>query len=322
VPIKALETVFQGVRLHISVAALVTSTLATLSASHLLAEAAAKLALTAVATSAAEGALVGSNRRVYPISILALPLLTLLYYSVALPRLVPLDLVLLPAMSPALGLCLAPGSYLPRRPLIPLLSLFSACYAITSAKVLDPGFEPVLRVLWHAALSLVLVAIGLAGSRALRRHVDRVVICLESLLSYLRVSTARLPRPHRTAGLLAEILWEPHPQLGVGRGGSGSWSLVVELEHLPGLEGFLASVTRVTDKLASVPIEVVYTALVKLMSLVASFEEALARSVRRASLVVEIAQNYIERSLTYSLLLIGLLTTIALIAYAVITTLR
>jgi hypothetical protein len=96
----------------------------------------------------------------------------------------------------------------------------------------------------------------------------------------------------------------------------------VELEHLPGLEGFLASVTRVIDKLASVPIEVVYTALVKLMSLVASFEEALARSVRRASLVVEIAQNYIERSLTYSLLLIGLLTTIALIAYAVITTLR
>ncbi len=286
----ALEVVFRGVRLQLSVVGLVTSTLATLSGSHLLAEVAAKLALTLVAVAAAGGALLGSNRRRYILATLALPILTLLYYSTALPKVVLTDLVLLPIMSLILCTSLAYSSSPPGRFRLLLLNLFSACYAITSVKVLDLGLEPTYRVLWQISLSLALVAIGLAGHRALQGYVEQALNHLENRVRFQETSATILRKCASSWSLTTDI--ERLPNLKI--------TIDIDIESLSSLKNFLDSATRAIGRL----------------------EKTLSESIRKASLVVETVQNYVENSLTYSLTLLGFLSVVALIVYAIITTLR
>jgi len=312
-PLRVLEVAFLGVRLQLSIASLATSTLSTLSSSYTLAEVAAKLALTLVAVTATEVALLGYNRGRYPLIVLALPLLTLVYYySVAIPGAVLADLILLPVLSLALGLCLAPSSYLPKGPLLPLLSLFSAYYAITPTKVLGLGFDPAYRVLWHVVLSLALMAIGFAGSRALRRYSEHAL----SYLSYLRIP---LSCPETLKALLFR---KSASAIKVAKRLTSIPKPAESLVSVRSLTRELTSVSEFTERLTSAPAELMYVALAKIVSFVAELEKTLAESVRRASLAVVAVEDYMERSLTYSLLLIGFLSTVALITYAIITALR
>ncbi len=282
-----LEIISYLTQLYLVSASLITSLSALMSSSHILSETALKLMLILITMVAVRNALLEINRWRYLLIILTLPLLTILTYHIVSSGIGVTDVVTLIIVSTLLGLYLPIEKQSTSTLLYSMLTQFSAYFTISSAKTLALELKGAYGITLSTIISLTMLVIGLTTPNVLEKPLKNALTFLESNIIKLSKLRSYLPRLDR--------LRNPKRYLALG------------------------ITPRTIDKLATLPVIAIYEACLWVISKSVRLEENIVRVVMKILRVIEIAGRRVEISLTYSLLLIGLLTTLALIAYAIFT---
>lgn len=288
-PSSLLEIISHHTQLYLVSMSLITSFSAIISSSHILSEVALKLMLMLITVVALRNALLGVNHWRYLLIILTMPLFTIFSHYVVSPGIGITDVVTLIIMSTLLGLYLPIEKQSTSTLLYGTLTQFSACFTISSAKTLALELKGAYGIILSIIISLMMLVIGLTTPNVLEKPLKNVLILLESSIPINKLS---VPRSH-----------------------------LLKLDRLSDSKRSLALriLTRTTNKLATQPVIATYRACLWIIFKSAYLEENIIRVVMKVSRAMEIAERRVEISLTYSLLLIGLLTTLALIVYAILT---
>ncbi len=290
-PSSLLEIIGHHTQLYLVSMSLITSLSALISSSHILSEVALKLMLMLITVVAVRNALLGVNRWRYLLIILTMPLFTVFSHYVVSPGIGVTDIVTLIIMSTLLGLYLPIENQSTRTLSYGTLTQFSACFTISSAKTLALELKGAYGIIISIIISLMMLVIGLTTPNALEKPLKNVLILLES----------SIPSINKLSVFGSHLL---------------------KLDRLRDSKGSLAlriPPPRITSKLVTQPVIATYGTCLWLISKSARLEESIIRVVMKVSRAIEIAERRVEISLTYSLLLIGLLTTLALIVYAILT---
>jgi len=168
-----------------------------------------------------------------------------------------------------------------------MLTQFSAYFTISSAKTLALELKGAYGIALSTIISLTMLVIGLTTPNVLEKPLKNALTFLESNIIKLCKLRSYLPR--------LDQLRNPKRYLALG------------------------IIPKTIDKLATLPVIAIYEACLWVISKSVRLEENIVRVVMKILRAIEIAGRRVEISLTYSLLLIGLLTTLALIAYAIFT---
>jgi len=289
-PSSLLEIISHHTQLYLVSMSLITSFSALISSSHILSEVALKFMLMLITVVALRNALLGVNHWRYLLIILTMPLFTIFSHYVVSPGIEITDVVTLIIMSTLLGLYLPIENQSTNTLLYGILTQFSACFTISSAKTLALELRGAYGIILSVIISLMMLVIGLTTPNVLEKPLKNVLILLES--SIPSINKLSVPRSH-----------------------------LLKLDRLRDSKRSLALriLPRTTNKLATQSVIATYRACLWIISKSAYLEENIIRVVMKVSRAIEIAERRVEISLTYSLLLIGLLTTLALIVYAILT---